>query len=125
MEDTNTELLEEWHEYLDAMTAAPQHHQVLLENDDVRVLEQSQKAFQHLRRWDHREPANQTGTAGCFQAAHRRKHREPVGNQRRRIVDQALPLEDRHDPARYVQALENRRRSDGVWRVGCAAIVPW
>ena len=29
----------EWPAYLDAMVAAPEHHQVLLENEHVRVLD--------------------------------------------------------------------------------------
>jgi quercetin dioxygenase-like cupin family protein len=57
MEDTNTELLEEWHEHLDAMTAAPQHHQVLLENDDVRVLDSRVRPGDNTPVHTHRWPA--------------------------------------------------------------------
>ena len=40
--------------------------------------------------------------------------RGPVGHQRRRIVDEALALEDRHDAARDAEPLEDRRRRYGI-----------
>lgn len=45
----------EWDESLDAMTAAPEHHQILLENDRVRVLDSWIKPGEatpiHTHRW--------------------------------------------------------------------------
>ena len=45
----------EWPEYLDAMIAAPDHHELLLENDVVRVLDSLLKPGEstpvHTHRW--------------------------------------------------------------------------
>ena len=42
--------------------------------------------------------------------------RDPVRDERRRVVDEALALEDRDDPARDAEPLEDRRRGHGVGR---------
>lgn len=54
---------------------------------------------------DEREHAGQRGRDG-----------EPVGDQRRGVVDQRLALEDRHDLARHPEALEDARGGDGIRR---------
>lgn len=44
-----------WHPHLDALTAAPDHHRLLLENDSVRILdtriEPGQTVPLHTHRW--------------------------------------------------------------------------
>ena len=45
-----------------------------------------------------------------------RRDRDPVGDQRRRVVDEALALEDRDDPARHAEPAEDGRRGHRVRR---------
>ncbi len=44
------------------------------------------------------------------------RHGETIGDQRRRVVDQAFAFQNRDDAARDVQALGDRRGGDGVGR---------
>ena len=45
-----------------------------------------------------------------------RHDREAVDDQRRPVVEQPFAVEDRHDPARHAEALENRGGGDRVGR---------
>jgi hypothetical protein len=55
MEKTNQPLKQEWPDSLDALTAAPVHHKLLLENERVRVLDTlitaGDKTPVHTHRW--------------------------------------------------------------------------
>ncbi|HET8592846.1 MAG TPA: hypothetical protein VFL56_04215 [Solirubrobacterales bacterium] len=48
--------------------------------------------------------------------AHRRGHRHLVGDQRGRVVDQALALDDVHQPPRRPDAAHDRRRRNRIGR---------
>jgi mannose-6-phosphate isomerase-like protein (cupin superfamily) len=54
-EKTESACEQEWPDSLDAMVAAPEHHEVLLENERVRVLDSRIKAGEtvpaHTHRW--------------------------------------------------------------------------
>src|SRR6266478_9690768 len=54
-EKTKGAFVKEWSDSLDAMVAAPEHHEVLLENEQVRVLDSRIKAGEtvpvHTHRW--------------------------------------------------------------------------
>ena len=49
-------------------------------------------------------------------ARHDRGDREAVGDEGGRVVDQALALDQGHEPARQAEAGRDRRRGDGVGR---------
>jgi quercetin dioxygenase-like cupin family protein len=57
MIEDHSDLSQVWPEHLDAMTAAPDHHQVLLENDRVRVLDSRVKSGDETPVHTHRWPA--------------------------------------------------------------------
>ena len=44
----------------------------------------------------------------------RREHRGPIGDERRRVVEQRFALDEGHDPARHAQPAEDGRRGDRV-----------
>lgn len=54
-QDETTHSKQEWHDALDAIVAAPEHHKVLLENERVRVLDTLIKSGDltpvHTHRW--------------------------------------------------------------------------
>ena len=49
-------------------------------------------------------------------ARHDGRDGEAVGHERRGVVDQALALDQRHEPAREAEAGADRRRRDGIGR---------
>lgn len=55
MDDSRSENQHAWPDHLDAMTAAPDHHEIMLENDRVRVLDSRVKPGDatpiHTHRW--------------------------------------------------------------------------
>jgi quercetin dioxygenase-like cupin family protein len=57
MGEDRSELPQIWPEHLDAMIAAPDHHEVLLENDHVRVLDSLVKSGDETPVHTHRWPA--------------------------------------------------------------------
>ena len=57
MDDGRSENQGVWPDHLDAMTAAPDHHEVLLENDRVRVLDSRVKPGDSTPVHTHRWPA--------------------------------------------------------------------
>ena len=71
---------------------------------------------------DERSPPTPTTTndtlasSGRERAGDDRRDGDAVGDQRRRVVDQALALEDRDDPARDAEPAQDRGRRHGVGR---------